>query len=38
MDQLQTRLDGLEPRTHTPTRPLRWWRGRAGVRELSAMA
>jgi hypothetical protein len=30
MDQLQTRLDALEQRTHTVERQLRWWRGLAG--------
>jgi hypothetical protein len=30
MDQLQTRLDTLEQRTHTVNRHLRWWRGLAG--------
>ena len=29
MDQLQTRLDALEQRTHTLARQLRWWRGLA---------
>jgi hypothetical protein len=29
MDQLQTRLDALEQRTHTVERQLRWWRGLA---------
>jgi hypothetical protein len=31
MDQLQTRLDALEQRTHTVARQLRWWRGFAGA-------
>jgi hypothetical protein len=30
MDQLQTRLEALEHRTHTVERQLRWWRGLAG--------
>jgi hypothetical protein len=30
MDQLQTRLEALEQRTHTVERQLRWWRGLAG--------
>jgi hypothetical protein len=30
MDQLQTRLDALEQRTHTVEQQLRWWRGLAG--------
>lgn len=30
MEQLQTRLDALEQRTHIVERQLRWWRGLAG--------
>jgi hypothetical protein len=30
MDQLQTRLEALEQRTHTLTGQLRWWRGLVG--------
>jgi hypothetical protein len=30
MDQLQTRLDALEQRTHAVERRLRWWKGLAG--------
>jgi hypothetical protein len=38
MDQLQTRLDALEQRTHTVERQLRWWRGLAcGVVVLAVL-
>jgi hypothetical protein len=39
MDQLQTRLDALEQRTHTVERQLRWWRGLAcGLVGLAVLA